>query len=173
VSTKDTPTADIPVVILAGGMGTRMREATESLPKPMVDIGGKPILWHIMKLYSHYGHRRFIVCLGYKSWSIKEYFLRYREQLSDITVKIGDDPSVGFHHKPADENWEVTLAETGLTSGTGARLRLVREYIDTDTFMFTYGDGIGAVDIGRPARLPPRARQDRHRDRRAPHLPLR
>ena len=147
MSTKDTPTADIPVVILAGGMGTRMREATESLPKPMVDIGGKPILWHIMKLYSHYGHRRFIVCLGYKSWSIKEYFLRYREQLSDITVRIGDDHGVDFHHKPAEEDWEVTLAETGLTSGTGARLRLVREYLDTDTFMFTYGDGIGAVDL--------------------------
>jgi len=144
---RDTPTADIPVVILAGGMGTRMREATESLPKPMVDIGGKPILWHIMKLYSHYGHRRFIVCLGYKGWQIKEYFLRYREHLSDVTVEIGNGHGVTFHNQPAEENWEVTLAETGLTSGTGARLRLVSDYIDSDTFMFTYGDGIGAVDI--------------------------
>jgi glucose-1-phosphate cytidylyltransferase len=147
MASKDTPAEDIPVVILAGGMGTRMREATESLPKPMVDIGGKPILWHIMKLYSHYGHRRFIICLGYKGWQIKEYFLRYREHLSDLTVEVGDSHGVTIHNKPAEENWKVTLAETGLTSGTGARLRLVRDYIDTDTFMYTYGDGIGSVDI--------------------------
>jgi len=147
VSSKETPTADIPVVILAGGMGTRMREATESLPKPMVDIGGKPILWHIMKLYSHHGHRRFIVCLGYKGWLIKEYFLRYREHLSDVTVEVGDSHGVTIHNKPAEENWKVTLAETGLASGTGSRLRQVSEYLESDTFMYTYGDGIGSVDI--------------------------
>jgi nucleoside-diphosphate-sugar epimerase len=105
MASKDTPAEDIPVVILAGGMGTRMREATESLPKPMVDIGGKPILWHIMKLYSHYGHRRFIICLGYKGWQIKEYFLRYREHLSDLTVEVGDSHGVTIHNKPAEENW--------------------------------------------------------------------
>jgi len=147
MSSKATPIEEIPVVILAGGMGTRMREATESLPKPMVDIGGRPILWHIMKLYSHHGYRRFIVCLGYKSWQIKEYFLRYREHLSDVTVEIGKGHGVTFHNQPAEENWEVTMAETGLTSGTGARLGLVRDYIDTDTFVYTYGDGIADVDM--------------------------
>jgi len=147
VSSRDTPTEDIPVVILAGGMGTRMREATESLPKPMVDIGGKPIIWHIMKLYSHHGHRRFIVCLGYKGWLIKEYFLRYREHLSDVTVEVGDSHGVTIHNKPAEENWKVTLAETGLASGTGSRLRQVSDYLESDTFMYTYGDGIGSVDI--------------------------
>jgi len=147
MSSKDTPTEQIPVVILAGGLGTRMREAPESVAKPLVDIGGKPLLWHIMQLYGHHGHRRFVLCLGYKSWQIKEYFLRYREHLSDVTVEIGNGHGVTFHNQPAEENWEVTMAETGLMSGTGARLRLVRDYIDTDTFMFTYGDGIGAVDL--------------------------
>jgi glucose-1-phosphate cytidylyltransferase len=139
--------ADIPVVILCGGMGTRLREATERVPKPLVDIGERPILWHIMKLYRAHGFRRFVLCLGYKSWAIKEYFLTYREHLSDFTIRLSDEHTPMFHNKPADEDWEVTCAETGLLSGTGARLRLVRDYIDTDTFLFTYGDGIGDVDI--------------------------
>jgi glucose-1-phosphate cytidylyltransferase len=147
MSTKDSPIERMPVVILAGGMGTRLREATESVPKPLVTIGEKPILWHIMKLYGHYGARRFVLCLGYKSWQIKEYFLRYREHLSDVTVEIGNGHRTTFHNQPAEENWEVTMAETGMLTGTGARLRLVRDYVDTDTFMFTYGDGIGEVDI--------------------------
>lgn len=135
-------------MILCGGMGTRLREATERVPKPLVDIGERPILWHIMKLYRAHGFRRFVLCLGYKSWAIKEYFLRYREHLADFTIRLSDDHTPMFHNKPADEDWEVTCAETGLLSGTGARLRLVRDYIDTDTFLFTYGDGIGNVDIG-------------------------
>ena len=139
--------ADIPVVILCGGMGTRIREASERVPKPLIDIGERPILWHIMKLYRAHGFRRFILCLGYKSWAIKEYFLTYREHLSDFTIRLSDEHTPMFHNKPADEDWEVTCAETGLHSGTGARLRLVRDYIDTDTFLFTYGDGIGDVDI--------------------------
>ncbi len=147
MSTKEAPIERIPVVILAGGMGTRLREATESVPKPLVEIGEKPILWHIMKLYGHYGLKRFVLCLGYKSWQIKEYFLRYREHLSDVTVHIGKDHRTVFHNQPAEEDWEVTMAETGLLTGTGARLRFVRDYVDTDTFMFTYGDGIGEVDV--------------------------
>jgi glucose-1-phosphate cytidylyltransferase len=147
MSTRDTSLDRMPVVILAGGLGTRLREETERLPKPLVEIGERPILWHIMKLYGHHGARRFVLCLGYKSWLIKEYFLRYREQRADLTVQLnGDGPPV-LRGAPPREDWEVTLAETGLLTGTGGRLRLVREYVDTDTFMFTYGDGIGQVDV--------------------------
>jgi len=148
MSSRDTPIERMPVVILAGGMGTRLREETERLPKPLVEIGERPMLWHIMKLYGHHGARRFVVCLGYKSWLIKEYFLRYREQTADLTVRLGGDEPPLLHDPPRKENWEVTLAETGLLTGTGGRLRRVRDYVDTDTFMFTYGDGIGRVDIG-------------------------
>jgi glucose-1-phosphate cytidylyltransferase len=136
-------------VILCGGMGTRLKEETERVPKPLVQIGEKPILWHIMKIYSQHGFRRFILCLGYKSWLIKEFFLRYREYVSDFTLEMNSrtnhEPT--FHNAVADENWSVTCAETGLHTATGARLWRVRDYIDTDTFMFTYGDGIGRVDI--------------------------
>lgn len=139
----------MPVVILAGGMGTRLKEETERLPKPLVQIGERPILWHIMKLYSHHGFRRFILCLGYKSWLIKEFFLRYREIVSDFTLELASDHTPVFRDSSGDENWEITFAETGLTTATGARLWRVRDYIDTETFMFTYGDGIGQVDVGR------------------------
>jgi glucose-1-phosphate cytidylyltransferase len=147
VSSRDTPLERMPVVILAGGMGTRLREETERLPKPLVEIGERPMLWHIMKLYGHHGARRFVLCLGYKSWLIKQYFLRYREQTADLTIELGRDGPPRLHNPPSEENWEITLAETGLYTGTGGRLRLVRDYVDTDTFMFTYGDGIGRVDI--------------------------
>ena len=146
-SSRDTPIERMQVVVLAGGMGTRLREETGRVPKPLVEIGERPILWHIMKLYGHHGARRFLICLGYKSWDIKEYFLRYHEQSADLTVHIGSEEPPTFHDNAVAEDWEVTLAETGLTTGTGARLRRVRHYIDTDTFMFTYGDGIGRVDI--------------------------
>jgi glucose-1-phosphate cytidylyltransferase len=139
--------SDIPVVILCGGLGTRLREETERLPKPLIDIGTNPILWHIMKVYGHYGFQRFILCLGYKGWLIKEYFLSYRAHLSDFTICLSDDHLPLFHNKIGDEHWEVTCLETGLMSGTGARLRRVRDFIDADTFMFTYGDGLGAVDL--------------------------
>jgi glucose-1-phosphate cytidylyltransferase len=140
---------DIPVVILAGGMGTRLREETEKVPKPLVPIGEKPILWHIMKIYGHYGFRRFIVCLGYKSWLIKEFFLRYREQVSDFTLRMNGDAGIGpsYHDSNGREDWEITFAETGLHTMTGGRLWKVREYVDAETFMFTYGDGIGEVDL--------------------------
>lgn len=143
------PNADIPVVILAGGLGTRLREETDRLPKPMVQIGERPIMWHIMKLYSHFGHRRFIVCVGYKGWLIKQFFLHYREFTADFRLRLSDDHEPAFLNRAGDEDWDVTCAETGLHSGTGARLRMVRDYIDTDTFLFTYGDGIGRVDIDR------------------------
>lgn len=137
-----------PVVILCGGQGTRIREVSERLPKAMVDIGGRPILWHVMKLYSHYGYRRFILCLGYKGWDIKQFFLDYRAHLSDFTLTLSQgDHQPQFRNNIADENWEITFAETGLAAGTGARLRRIRQYIDTPNFMMTYGDGVSAVDI--------------------------
>ena len=147
MSTRDTPLERMPVVILAGGLGTRMREETERVPKPLVDIGDRPILWHIMKLFGHHGAKRFVLCLGFKSWQIKEYFLRYREHIADVTVRLGD-PAPPVVHGNGDEDWAVTMAETGLLTGTGARLQQVRDYIDTDTFVLTYGDGLGSVDIG-------------------------
>jgi glucose-1-phosphate cytidylyltransferase len=141
------PISEMPVVILCGGQGTRIRDVTESVPKPLIDIGGEPILWHIMKLYGHYGARRFVLCLGYKSWLIKDYFLRYREHLADFRIHLGHDHEVSFLNRAGDEDWEVTCLETGLTAGTGARLHRVADQIDTDTFLFTYGDGLGSVDI--------------------------
>lgn len=145
--TIDTPKESMPVVILAGGLGTRLREETERIPKPLVEIGQRPILWHVMKVYAHYGFRRFVLCLGYKSWLIKEYFLRYREQLADFTVTLGDDAPVRFHNDRGVANWEVTCVETGMLTATGARVHRARDRIDTDTFMLTYGDGIGRVDL--------------------------
>jgi glucose-1-phosphate cytidylyltransferase len=142
-----TPKSEMPVVILCGGLGTRLNEETERVPKPLVDIGGRPILWHIMKIYGHHGLSRFVLCLGYKSWEIKEYFLRYREHLCDLTLRLSNDHQPLFHNDLGDENWEVTCAETGLLTATGARLWRVRNYVRTDTFMFTYGDGIGTVDL--------------------------
>ena len=106
----------------------------------------RPILWHIMKLFGHHGARRFVLCLGFKSWQIKEYFLRYREQIADLTVRLGDPAPPAFH-TDGDEAWEVTLAETGLHTGTGARIHRARRYVDTDTFILTYGDGLGSVDV--------------------------
>ncbi len=137
----------MPVVILAGGLGTRLHEETRRVPKPLVEIGEQPILWHIMKLYGHYGFRRFVLCLGYRSFDIKLYFLNYREQLADFTIRLADEHEPTFRNAVADEDWEITCAETGLLTGTGGRLSRVRRYIDTETFMFTYGDGIGSVDL--------------------------
>jgi glucose-1-phosphate cytidylyltransferase len=140
--------ADIPVVILCGGMGTRLREASEKLPKPLVDIGGKPILWHILKIYGDAGYRRFILCLGYKGDQIKRWFLDYRATTSDFTLHMADGHRQEFHNSYGAEDWEITFAETGLLSGTGARLRRIAPYLrDSEVFMATYGDGIGAVDL--------------------------
>lgn len=142
--------ADVPVIVLCGGMGTRLREASEKLPKPLVDIGGKPILWHIMKLYGEAGFRRFVLCLGYKGDLIKRWFLDYKVTTSDFTLHMGEDHHVAFHNAHGEETWEITFAETGLLTGTGARARRVRPYLgDAKVVMLTYGDGIGDVDLGR------------------------
>jgi glucose-1-phosphate cytidylyltransferase len=148
ISQSPLDPAEIPVVILCGGMGTRLREASEKLPKPLVDIGGKPIVWHIMKTYAHYGFRRFVLCLGYKSDQIRRYFLDYRENVSDFTLKLASaEEPPQWHGQAASEDWEITFVDTGLLTGTGARVKRVAEYLDTDTFLLTYGDGIGDVDI--------------------------
>jgi len=146
MSRPETPIAEMPVVILCGGQGTRLREETEYRPKPMVEIGGKPILWHIMKIYGHYGLERFVLCLGYKGWVIKQYLLRYHERMRDFTVCM-DSGDTEWHNREGAEAWRVTCAETGEETGTGGRLRLARSYLEADTFLFTYGDAVGNVDI--------------------------
>ncbi|RZS87394.1 glucose-1-phosphate cytidylyltransferase [Motilibacter rhizosphaerae] len=147
-ATAGADAADIPVVILCGGMGTRLREASEHLPKPMVDIGGKPILWHIMKTYAHHGHRRFVLCLGYKSDTIKRYFLEYRLQASDFTLHLGGDNEPVVHESQVEEDWEITFVDTGVTTYTEARLaRVANHLVDAERFMLTYGDGVADVDV--------------------------
>lgn len=133
------------VVILAGGFGTRLSEETVAKPKPMVEIGGKPILWHIMKIYSHYGFNEFIICLGYKGYLIKEYFANYYLHESDVTFYLKNN-TMKTHHNSA-EPWKVTLVDTGDNTMTGGRLLRVKDYIDNETFMMTYGDGVGNIKI--------------------------
>jgi glucose-1-phosphate cytidylyltransferase len=136
------------VVILCGGRGTRLREETEFRPKPMLPIGNRPILWHIMKIYAHHGHKDFILCLGYKGEMIKEYFRNYHWNTCDTTLTLGQEPSVRFHNHHQEEDWRVTLADTGESSLTAYRVRLVEKYLGDDTeFLLTYGDGVGNVDI--------------------------
>jgi glucose-1-phosphate cytidylyltransferase len=135
------------VVILCGGRGSRLREETEIRPKPLVDIGNKPILWHIMKLYSHYGFKDFVLCLGYKGELIKEYFLNYGPMNNDFTINLGHRDQIEFHNAHLEKDWNVTLVNTGLQVQTGSRIKKIEKYIDSDTFMVTYGDGVGSVDI--------------------------
>jgi glucose-1-phosphate cytidylyltransferase len=132
-------------VILAGGRGTRISEETDVRPKPMIEIGGRPILWHIMKLYTAHGVTDFVICLGYKGYLIKEYFANYHLHLSDVTFDLaGNSMEV---HQGAVEPWRVTLIDTGDGTGTGGRLKRVRRYIEDDDFCFTYGDGVSDLDI--------------------------
>jgi glucose-1-phosphate cytidylyltransferase len=133
------------VVILAGGFGTRLAEETHSIPKPMVEIGGKPILWHIMKIYSTYGFNDFVICLGYKGYVIKEYFANYFLHNSDVTIDIKNN-SMEIHNNYS-EPWKVTLVDTGLDTMTGGRIKKVAKYLDDETFMLTYGDGVGDMNI--------------------------
>lgn len=134
-------------VILCGGLGTRLREETEFRPKPMVKIGEKPILWHIMKIYSHYGFNDFLICLGYKGEMIKEYFLNYKMMNNDFTIQLGNQESVQFHNNHTEYDWKITLVDTGMSSQTGSRVKKIEKYIDDDYFMLTYGDGVADVNI--------------------------
>lgn len=134
-------------VILCGGLGTRLREETEYRPKPMVHIGTKPILWHIMKSYSHYGYKDFILTLGYKGDMIKDYFLHYEAMNNDVTLELGKPDSVCMHNCHEEAGWRITLSNTGESTLKGGRLKRVEKYIQGDTFMLTYGDGVANVDI--------------------------
>lgn len=135
-------------VILCGGKGTRIRDVADNIPKPMIPVGRFPVLWHIMKYYSTWGHKDFILCLGYKGQTIKDFFLNYETQTRDITLHLGNHQAIKYHTAHEETDWHVTLAETGLNSMTGARIYKIRKYIaDDDTFMLTYGDGVGDIDI--------------------------
>jgi len=134
-------------VILCGGLGTRLKEETEFRPKPMVPIGGKPILWHIMKTYAHYGFNDFILALGYKGEMVKEYFQHYELMNNDVTLELGKPESYVIHKSHEEIGWKVTLADTGQQALKGSRLKQIEKYIDGDEFMMTYGDGVGNVDI--------------------------
>lgn len=135
------------VVILCGGQGTRIRDVTEDIPKPMIPIGTQPILWHIMKGFAHHGFTDFILCLGYKSWNIKRYFLDYHLAGSDFSVCLGGSRPIQIHSPSLSEKWNVTLVETGLDAMTGCRVKRIEKYIKGDTFFLTYGDGVSNVDI--------------------------
>src|SRR3984957_5234456 len=137
------------VVILCGGMGTRMREETEFRPKPLVDVGGRPILLPIMKLFAHHGFRDFVLCLGYRGDMIKEYFLNYEAMNNDFTICLGRGSRIEYAGDHEEQNYRITLADTGLETMTGGRLKRAQKYITEDCFMMTYGDGVSDVDIPR------------------------
>ena len=151
------------VVILCGGLGTRLREETEFRPKPLVEIGGRPILWHIMKSYAHFGFREFVLCLGYRGSMIKDYFLNYEAMNNDFTICLGQKSQIYYDGSHEEQGFLVTLAETGLGTMTGGRVKRIAKYVGDDTFMVTYGDGVSDVDIGELVRFhhARRARQGR------------
>jgi glucose-1-phosphate cytidylyltransferase len=137
------------VVILCGGQGTRIRDVADDIPKPMIPIGGKPILWHIMKRYARHGFTNFVLCLGHKSWVIKRFFLDYHLANADFSVRLGTSGQVQVHGSSVPEGWRVTLAETGLEAMTGCRIKRIEKYITGEQFMLTYGDGLADVDLRR------------------------
>jgi glucose-1-phosphate cytidylyltransferase len=137
------------VVILCGGLGTRLREETEFRPKPMVDVGGRPILWHIMKTYAHYGFNEFSLCLGYRGNIIKEYFLNYAAMNNDFTINLGRHDQIEYHGDHEEQDFKVTLVDTGLPTMTGGRIKKIKKYITSDTFMVTYGDGLADVNVSK------------------------
>ena len=133
------------VILLAGGFGTRLSEYTESIPKPMVTVGGRPILWHIMRIYAHFGHKDFYLALGYKAEVIKEYFLHYRTMNANFTVDLGT--GVVHPHQTEEIDWSVTLVDTGLDTMTGGRIKRLQSFIGNETFMLTYGDGVADINL--------------------------
>ncbi len=135
------------VVILCGGMGTRLREETEYKPKPMIEIGEKPIIWHIMKIFSYYGFNEFVLCLGYKGEMIKEYFVHYQQKMNDLQIDLSDNSVTILNSEKSSENWKIILANTGETAMTGARVKKIEKYIDSDNFILTYGDGLADINL--------------------------
>lgn len=135
-------------VILCGGLGTRIRDVADNIPKPMIPIGGFPILWHIMKYYAHFKHREFVLCLGYMGDVVKDFFLNYAAHTSDFTITLGGEGRIEYHSEPVEQDWKVTLAHTGVNAMTGARIYRIRRYVERDEhFMLTYGDGVSDVDL--------------------------
>lgn len=134
-------------VLLAGGLGTRLREETEYRPKPMVEVGGRPIIWHIMKGFAHHGISDFVVCTGYRSEVIKDFFLNYEGRTHDFTVRLGQPAEVTYHSTHDESGWQVTVADTGQATMTGGRVKRVQDHIGDERFMVTYGDGLADVDI--------------------------
>lgn len=134
-------------VILCGGMGTRIRDVADDIPKPMIPIGGMPILWHIMRGYARHGITDFVLCLGYKSWVIKRWFLDYNLAHSDFSIRLASPEKVEIHGNGGVENWQVTFAETGLDAMTGCRIKRIEKYVRGNTFMLTYGDGVANVNL--------------------------
>ncbi|HNX91457.1 MAG TPA: glucose-1-phosphate cytidylyltransferase [Candidatus Omnitrophota bacterium] len=139
------------VVILCGGRGTRMGSDTTTIPKPMVDIGGKPILWHIMKIFSHYGFNEFVLCLGYRGYLIKEYFSHYFLHMSDVTIDMKNNKTQ--IHSTASEPWKITLVDTGVKTFTGGRIRRIRKYVEGEPFLLTYGDGLADINVKKLIKL--------------------
>lgn len=134
-------------VILCGGQGTRLREETEFRPKPLVEVGSHPILWHIMKHYQHFGFADFVLCLGYRGGMIKDYFLNYEAHANDFTIQLGSRHSIKYHDAHGEADFRVTCADTGLNTMTGGRIKQIRRHLEGDTFFLTYGDGLSDVDI--------------------------
>jgi glucose-1-phosphate cytidylyltransferase len=137
----------VKAIILAGGQGTRLREETEYRPKPLVDVGGRPILWHILKYYAHYGVTDFVLCLGYRGHMIKEYFLNYEAMNNDFTICLGEKHQINYHGAHDEQDYNVTLADTGLETMTGGRVARVKRYVDDETFCVTYGDGLTDLNL--------------------------
>jgi glucose-1-phosphate cytidylyltransferase len=140
-------------IILCGGLGTRMREETEYRPKPMVDIGGRPILWHILKYYAHFDVRDFVLCLGYKGQVIKDYFLNYEAMNADFTMSLGRLSAISYHAAHEEQDFRVTLADTGANTMTGGRVARVKKYVGRERFLVTYGDGLTDLDLGAALRF--------------------
>jgi glucose-1-phosphate cytidylyltransferase len=136
----------LPVIILVGGQGTRMRDATET-KKELVEVGGRPILWHVMRIFAAYGHTRFVLALGYLAEAVKRYFLEFEPMTRDFTLLLGDTGEINYHQQNDEQDWQVTLADTGLLTSRGSRVRRVLRFIDTDSFFVTYGDGVGNINI--------------------------
>ena len=135
------------VVILCGGQGTRIRDVADDVPKPMIPVGDRPILWHIMKSYAHFGFKDFVLCLGYKGWTIKRYFLDYHLANSDFSCHLGAPEELTLNGRFAEEDWHVTLAETGLDAMTGCRVKRIERYVKGDDFLLTYGDGLADINL--------------------------
>ena len=135
------------VVLLCGGKGTRLSEETETKPKPMIEVGGMPILWHIMKIYSYYGFKRFILCLGFKGEQIKNYFYNYRNTGGDYSLKLNPNSEIEYYNQSEEKDWEIVFADTGLETLKGGRIKRVEKYIQSNDFHITYGDGVANINL--------------------------